>query len=153
MSFLQGIVYQAKLGTLYDKSIRLSTLCELIANKIAPATTQDAALAGRLAKTDLTTNMVSEFPELQGTMGYYYAKHDQLPAEIVAIALKEQYQPRFASDTLPESKIGQALAIADRIDTLVGIFGINQMPTGDKDPFGLRRAALGVIRIINRTQS
>ena len=100
-----------------------------------------------LAKCDLLAQMVFEFPELQGIMGRYYALHDGEPAE-VAQALDEQYWPRFAGDRLPETITGQILAIADRLDTLVGIFAIGQLPSGDKDPFALRRAALGVLRIL-----
>jgi glycyl-tRNA synthetase beta chain len=111
---------------------------------MTPAIITRAAL---LAKTDLTTNMVNEFPELQGTMGYYYALHDG-EAEPVALASKEHYLPRFAGDDLPAHPISQIIALADRIDTLVGTFGIKQIPTGDKDPFGLRRAALGILRIL-----
>lgn len=143
---LKGIVFQAKLGTLYDKTQRISQLTQLIAEKMH-VNQNDAARAGWLAKTDLTTNMVGEFPELQGVMGYYYAQNDGESTQ-VAIAMKEQYMPRFAGDDLPDTSIGQALALADRLDTLVGAFGINQIPTGDKDPYGLRRAALGVIRIL-----
>jgi glycyl-tRNA synthetase beta chain len=103
--------------------------------------------AGLLSKTDLMSDMVLEFPQVQGTMGKYYAQHDGEP-EAVAQALEDQYRPRFAGDTLPEQNIGCAVAIADKVDTLVGIFGINQAPKGDKDPFALRRAAIGLIRII-----
>lgn len=143
---LKGIVFQAKLGTLYDKAQRISQLAQWIAEKMH-ANKEEAARAGLLAKTDLTTNMVGEFPELQGVMGYYYAQHDGEP-EHIAIAMKEHYMPRFAGDDLPNSPIGQALALADKLDTLVGTFGINHIPTGDKDPYGLRRAAVGVIRIL-----
>src|SRR5262249_38903862 len=140
---LKGIIFQAKLGTLYDKAQRLSQLSASLAQHIGADVT-DAKRAGWLAKADLTTQMVGEFPELQGVMGYYYAKGTETDA--VAQALKEHYMPRFAGDELPQSGIGQVLAIADRLDLLTGIFGINQIPTGDKDPFGLRRAALGVLR-------
>ncbi|VVC76829.1 Glycine--tRNA ligase beta subunit [Aquicella siphonis] len=143
---LKGIVFQAKLGTLYDKAERISRLAAFIAEKMH-ADAAMAARAGLLAKTDLTTSMVGEFPELQGVMGYYYARHDGLP-DAVAEAMKEQYMPRFSGDDLPGTPGGQALALADRLDSLAGAFGINQIPTGDKDPFGLRRAALGVIRIL-----
>lgn len=143
---LRGMVYQAKLGSLFDKVERVGSLASAIAAKIS-ADPQLAARAALLAKADLTTNMVGEFPELQGVMGHYYALHDG-EAEEVALAIEEQYKPRFAGDTLPETAVGQALAVADRIDTLVGTFGINQIPTGDKDPYGLRRAALGVLRIL-----
>ena len=143
---LASVVFQQKLGTLQDKSQRVSAIAEAIARGIGG----DPALAARaalLAKCDLMTNMVGEFPELQGIMGRYYASHDGEPAE-VALALDEQYMPRFAGDQLPASKTGQAVAIADKLDTLIGIFGIGQVPSGDKDPFALRRAALGALRII-----
>jgi glycyl-tRNA synthetase beta chain len=143
---LKGIVYQAKLGTLYDKAERISKLAVDIAKQTG-ANEKNALQAGWLAKTDLTTNMVSEFPELQGVMGCYYAQHDGEEND-VAQALKEQYMPRYAGDRLPANPVGKAVAIADRIDTLTGTFGINQIPTGDKDPYGLRRAALGVLRLL-----
>ncbi len=157
---LKGILFQAKLGTLYDKAERLSKLTAMIAITMKTDTMHavrskmlvetgavQASRAGWLAKSDLTTQMVGEFPELQGVMGSYYAKHDGEPEEVI-IALKEQYLPRFAGDELPSHEVGQALALADRIDTLTGSFGINQIPTGDKDPYGLRRAAVGIIRIL-----
>lgn len=147
---LKGMVFQAKLGTLFDKAERISLLAKAIAKQIN-ANPEQAARAGLLAKADLTTNMVGEFPELQGVMGHYYALHDGESDE-VSIALEEQYKPRFAGDELPATPVGQALAVADRIDTLVGTFGINQIPTGDKDPYGLRRAALGIIRILIENQ-
>lgn len=147
---LKGVVFQEKLGSLYDKSQRLSLLASAIANELG-VSKQHAARAGQLAKADLVTAMVGEFPELQGIMGYHYALHDGEP-ESVAIALREQYLPRFAGDVLPETSIGCALALAERLDTLVGIFSIQQQPTGDKDPFGLRRAALGILRILIQKQ-
>lgn len=143
---LKEIVYQAKLGTLYDKAERLSKLTAFIGSKM-DVNRKHAEDAGLLAKADLLTSMVGEFPELQGVMGEYYARHDHESDE-VALALREQYLPRFAGDALPATKLGQALAIADRLDLLVGSFGINQIPTGDKDPYGLRRAALGVVRVL-----
>jgi len=143
---LQHIIFQAKLGTLNDKTKRIALLNTFIAEKIH-VDVQEAMRSGLLAKADLTTAMVGEFPELQGVMGYYYALHDG-EGKAIATALNEQYMPRFSGDVLPETLLGSALAIADRIDTLVGIFGINQAPTGDKDPFALRRAALGVLRIL-----
>lgn len=143
---LKGRVFQAKLGTLYDKAKRISQLAAHI-SECWQENKEKALRAGWLAKADLTTQMVSEFPELQGVMGYYYALSDGESVE-VAEALKEQYLPRFAGDELPKTKLNQALALADRIDTLVGIFSIQQMPTGDKDPFALRRAALGIVRIL-----
>lgn len=142
---LKGIIFQHRLGTLYDKALRLSRLASDIAAQMN-ADVKEAARAGWLAKADLTTNMVNEFPELQGVMGFYYAKEGESKA--VAGALKEQYLPRFAGDQIPKTQLGMILAMADRLDTLVGAFGINQIPTGDKDPYGLRRAALGVLRIL-----
>lgn len=143
---LKNVVFQNKLGTLADKSARVAKLAAAIAYHI-DGDAKLAARAGELSKCDLLTNMVNEFPELQGIMGRYYAAHDGEDAEVAA-ALDEQYMPRFAGDQTPETRTGQALAIADRIDTLVGIFGIKQPPTGDKDPFALRRATLGVLRTI-----
>lgn len=143
---LKDVVYQAKLGTLHDKAERLSKLTSHIAIGINVDKKQ-AERAGMLAKADLVTSMVGEFPELQGVMGGYYARHDGESRDIVD-AMPEQYMPRFAGDALPESKLGAALALADRLDLLAGSFGINQIPTGDKDPYGLRRAALGVVRIL-----
>lgn len=143
---LGTMVFQTKLGTLLDKQQRVAKLAKYIAT-ILNAQPQLAERAAMLAKCDLLAQMVFEFPELQGVMGRYYALHDGEPAEI-AQALDEQYWPRFAGDRLPESRTGQVLAMADRLDTLVGIFAIGQVPTGDKDPFALRRAALGVLRIL-----
>ncbi len=143
---LADVVYQQKLGSLKDRCLRMAR----VGRAIAEHTGGRADLAERaaaLSKCDLMTQMVGEFPELQGTMGRYYALHDGEPEE-VALALDEQYMPRFAGDRLPGSPTGRILALADRLDTLVGIFGIGQAPTGDKDPFGLRRAALGVLRIL-----
>lgn len=143
---LKTVVFQKKLGTLYDKVQRVAALARTIARESG----HDVALSERaalLSKCDLMTNMVGEFPALQGIMGRYYAQHDGEPAE-VAQALDEQYMPRFAGDQLPQTGAGQALALADRLDTLVGIFAIGQAPTGEKDPFGLRRAALGALRIM-----
>ncbi|HKJ22380.1 MAG TPA: glycine--tRNA ligase subunit beta, partial [Gammaproteobacteria bacterium] len=143
---LAAVVFQERLGTLLDKSRRLMQLVETL----APATGADTSAARRgaeLSKCDLLSRMVEEFPELQGTMGRYYAGHDGEPEE-AARAIEEQYLPRFAGDDLPATGAGQALALADKLDTLVGVFAIGQAPTGDKDPFALRRAALGVIRII-----
>ncbi|SNC61589.1 glycyl-tRNA synthetase beta chain [Marinobacter sp. es.048] len=143
---LKPIVFQEKLGSIYDKSVRVAAL----AKKIADAIGSDPALAERaamLAKTDLVTEMVLEFTDLQGIMGQYYAANDGEP-EDVAKALNEQYMPRFAGDDLPTTLTGCAIAIADRLDSLVGLFGINQPPSGTRDPFALRRASLGVLRII-----
>jgi glycyl-tRNA synthetase beta chain len=143
---LKGIVFQGKLGTLFDKSERLITLTEAVAGS-AGIDVAPAQRAAALCKCDLVTNMVTEFPGLQGVMGRYYAQRDGEPSE-VATALDEQYMPRHAGGALPNTGVGQCLAIADRLDTLVGIFAIGQKPTGVKDPFGLRRAALGILRII-----
>jgi len=143
---LGEVVFEKRLGTLYDKTRRV----EALAGTVAAAIGADAALAARaarLAKCDLMTEMVGEFPELQGTMGLYYAQLDG-EHEDVCLALDEQYRPRFAGDALPTTAVAQALAVADRLDTLVGIFGIGQPPSGDKDPYALRRAALGVLRVL-----
>ncbi|MCZ6560122.1 MAG: glycine--tRNA ligase subunit beta, partial [Gammaproteobacteria bacterium] len=143
---LKNVVYQKGLGTLYDKSMRVAALASLLAEQIgvenAPVTR-----AAVLAKCDLLTGMVGEFPELQGTMGQYYAAAGDEPAE-VAQAIGEQYLPRFAGDQLPDSVSGQILAVADKLDTLAGVFLLGKRPTGNRDPFGLRRAALGMVRIL-----
>lgn len=143
---LKTVVFQAKLGTTYAKAERISHLAAGIARRIG-GNRDDAALAGLLCKADLATELVGEFPELQGIAGRYYASAEKLPPEVAA-ALDEQYLPRFAGDRLPQTKTGAAVALADKLDTLAGIFGINQPPTGDKDPFALRRATLGVLRIV-----
>ncbi|EKT61000.1 glycine--tRNA ligase subunit beta [Providencia sneebia] len=143
---LETVLFQQQLGTLRDKTERLEALAGWIAGKIG-ADVNHATRAGLLAKCDLMTNMVFEFTDTQGVMGMHYARHDG-EAEDVALALKEQYQPRFAGDELPSTDVSAALALAEKMDTLVGIFGIGQHPKGDKDPFALRRAALGVLRII-----
>ncbi len=143
---LKSVTFQKKLGSLYDKSQRVSAIAEYIAQAIGCDGTK-AARAALLAKCDLMTDMVFEFTDLQGIMGRYYANLDGEDAEVAA-ALDEQYMPRFAGDELPAGKTGQALAIAEKLDTLIGIFGIGQVPSGDKDPFALRRAALGALRII-----
>ncbi|XPF93049.1 glycine--tRNA ligase subunit beta [Colwellia sp. RE-S-Sl-9] len=150
LTSLESVLFQKQLGTLKAKSERIASLSEFIASKIGENTT-DANRAGLLSKTDLMSEMVLEFPQVQGTMGKYYAQHDG-ENEAVAQALEDQYKPRFSGDTLPEGNIGCTVAIADKIDTLVGIFGINQQPKGDKDPFALRRAAIGLIRIIIEKQ-
>ena len=149
LTTLKNVTFQAKLGSLYDKALRLSDLSAWIAKnwQSDTASINQAARAGLLAKTDLVTDMVYEFPELQGVMGYYYAQHDG-EADNVAVAIREQYLPRVAGDELPTSLTGCALAIADRIDTIVGIFSLGQIPSGDKDPFALRRAAIGILRMV-----
>ncbi len=143
---LAHVLYQAKLGTLKEKAERLSALAAWLAKQLG-ADAKLAARAGLLAKADLVTNMVGEFPELQGVMGGYYAAHDG-EAKEVALAVREHYYPRFAGDRLPEGSVSLAVALADRLDLLTGYFGIKQFPTGDKDPYGLRRAALGVVRCL-----
>jgi glycyl-tRNA synthetase beta chain len=143
---LSSVLFQKQLGTLKEKSERIASLSAVIAGQIGENTEQ-AKRAGLLSKTDLMSDMVLEFPQVQGTMGKYYAENDGEAPE-VAQALEDQYRPRYAGDALPEGNIGCAVAIADKIDSLVGIFGINQAPKGDKDPFALRRAAIGLIRII-----
>jgi glycyl-tRNA synthetase beta chain len=142
---LAGMTFQARLGTYADKSARIAELAELIGRRIGAGA--EVRRAAELCKADLMTAMVGEFPELQGTMGRYYAAAQGLPAEL-ALALEEHYRPRYAGDAIPSTRTGQAVALADKIDTLVGIFAIEQRPTGAKDPFGLRRAALGVLRIL-----
>ncbi len=143
---LGSVLFQKQLGSLADKSERVAAVGIWIARAIG-ADPSGVKRACELGKCDLLTDMVGEFPSLQGVMGEYYARHDGEP-ENVATALREQYLPRFASDSLPASDTGRALAIAERIDTLVGIFAIGQKPTGVKDPFALRRAALGALRIV-----
>lgn len=143
---LGQVIFQQRLGTVAAKSERVAALARSIAAS-SGGHPDWAERAARLAKCDLLTQMVQEFPELQGVMGCYYAAHDGEPAE-VAQALAEQYLPRFAGDRLPASATGRALALADRLDTLLGIFAIGQPPSGAKDPFALRRAALGVLRIL-----
>lgn len=142
---LANVVFQQKLGTLADKSTRIAELAGQIAGAI-DADENKAFRAGELGKADLLSAMVNEFPELQGIMGEYYARHDGEDSE-TAQAIREHYLPRFAGDELPVTRPGLALAIADRVDTLVGIFGIGQAPTGAKDPFALRRAAIGLLRL------
>ncbi|MEQ5573991.1 glycine--tRNA ligase subunit beta [Providencia huaxiensis] len=143
---LETVLFQKQLGTLRDKTDRLEALAGWVASKIG-ADVNHATRAGLLAKCDLMTNMVFEFTDTQGVMGMHYARHDG-ESEDVALALKEQYQPRFSGDALPSTDVSAALALAEKMDTLAGIFGIGQHPKGDKDPFALRRAALGVLRII-----
>jgi glycyl-tRNA synthetase beta chain len=147
---LANVVFQAQLGSVYDKAQRVSALAGFIAERIGGDATR-AARAGILCKCDLASEMVGEFPEMQGIAGYYYAKHDG-EAEDVALALNEQYMPRGAGAELPSTLTGAAVALADKLDTLVGIFGIGMLPTGSKDPYALRRAALGVLRILIEKQ-
>jgi glycyl-tRNA synthetase beta chain len=143
---LNNIVFQQKLGSVYDKSLRVSKLAAYIAKQIGSDPTL-AERAGLLSKADLVSNMVLEFDTMQGIAGFYYAQNDGEHSE-VAVALKDQYLPKFAGDVLPDSLTACAVGLADRLDTLVGIFGIGQPPTGSKDPFALRRASLSVLRIL-----
>ena len=158
---LDKVVYHGKLGTQGARAERVRAIGHAIVNQLRLATVPysvdekdhfdvlDSKVqeAARLAKTDLLTDMVGEFPELQGTMGRYYARHEGL-RDGVAIAIEDHYKPRFAGDALPANHTGTVLALADKLETLVGLFGIGQLPTGDKDPFALRRHALGVVRIL-----
>ena len=143
---LKQVVYEQRLGSLYDKSQRIKTVAVKLA-EVLKSDKKQAARAADLAKCDLLTDMVGEFPKLQGVMGRYYAGYANEPDE-VATAIDEQYLPRFASDRLPQTRTGQIIAVAEKIDALSGIFAIGRAPTGDKDPFGLRRSALGLLRIL-----
>ena len=143
---LERIVYQKGLGSLLDKSMRVAGLCSAISSELG-ISADSAVRAAALAKCDLLTGMVGEFPELQGVMGGYYARLDG-ETEAVASAIEEQYLPKFAGDIVPPSAAGQVLALADKLDTLAGVFALGKKPGGSKDPFGLRRAALGVVRIL-----
>ncbi|WHI44832.1 glycine--tRNA ligase subunit beta [Microbulbifer sp. TRSA001] len=143
---LRQIVFQQHLGSVYDKTERVAALARTIAEKTG-SNGDWAERAGRLCKSDLVTEMVFEFADMQGIAGYYYAENDGEPLD-VAKAMYEQYMPKFAGDELPASDTGTVIALADRLDTLVGIFGIGQPPSGSRDPFALRRASLGIIRIL-----
>ena len=148
ISGLEKVVYHNKLGTQAERSKRVSDLAKAIASKIGDANlATKAEQAAQLSKVDLLTDMVGEFPELQGIMGRYYAQHEKLDNDI-AFAIEDHYKPRFAGDELPRSIVGIAVAIADKLETLVGLFSIGEKPTGDKDPFALRRQALGIIRML-----
>ncbi|RCX10104.1 glycine--tRNA ligase subunit beta [Extensimonas vulgaris] len=155
---LAKVVYHNRLGTQLERVQRVRAIARAIVQQLAAAAEAEAAGAWRalalqadqaaeLAKADLLTDMVGEFPELQGTMGRYYALHDGLPAE-VADAIEDHYKPRFAGDSLPRGPVGVVVALADKLETLVGMFGIGNLPTGERDPFALRRHALGVIRML-----
>jgi glycyl-tRNA synthetase beta chain len=145
---LSKVVYHNKLGTQGERMARVCAIAKAIGQQVGGDTlAQQAEQAARLAKTDLLTDMVGEFPELQGIMGGYYARHDGLSTE-VAEAIEDHYKPRFAGDDLPRNPVGLVVALADKLETLVGMFGIGNVPTGDKDPFALRRHALGVIRML-----
>ncbi len=144
---LKTMVFQRHLGNFYDRAERLAHLAKLIATKVTLTQPKQAYRAGFLCKADLATALVGEFPELQGLLGYYYARADG-EAENVTRAIRDHYLPRSATDKLPKTLTGCAVALADRLDTLVGLFIAGQPPTGDSDPFGLRRAALGLLRIL-----
>jgi glycyl-tRNA synthetase beta chain len=145
---LDKVVYHNKLGTQGERLRRVSAIAKAIGVALGGETlAADADRAALLAKADLLTDMVGEFPELQGVMGGYYARHDG-ETEAIALAVEDHYRPRFAGDALPRNPVGLAVALADKLETLAGLFGIGQVPTGDKDPFALRRHALGVIRML-----
>lgn len=145
---LSKVVYHNKLGTQGERMARVCAIARAIGQQVGgDLLARQAEQAARLAKTDLLTDMVGEFPELQGIMGGYYARHDGLPIEM-AEAIEDHYKPRFAGDELPRNPVGVVVALADKLETLVGMFGIGNLPSGDKDPFALRRHALGVIRML-----
>ncbi|MBF1165111.1 MAG: glycine--tRNA ligase subunit beta [Dechloromonas agitata] len=145
---LSKVVYHNRLGTQGERMQRVAAIARAVAEQLGGGElVQHAEQAAVLAKADLLTDMVGEFPELQGIMGRYYAQHDGLNAD-VADAIEDHYKPRFAGDSLPRGMVGTVVALADKLETLVGLFGIGQIPTGDKDPFALRRHALGVIRML-----
>ncbi len=146
---LGKVVYHNKLGTQGERMERVRAIARAIGQQLGgDVLAKQADTAAQLAKTDLLTDMVGEFPELQGIMGGYYARHDGL-TEDIAFAIEDHYRPRFAGDELPRNNVGVVVALADKLETLVGMFGIGNLPTGDKDPFALRRHALGVIRLLN----
>ncbi|WP_296444467.1 glycine--tRNA ligase subunit beta [Rhodoferax sp. UBA5149] len=145
---LDKVVYHNKLGSQGERTERVRAIAKAIGQQLGGDTLAQAAdTAARLAKTDLLTDMVGEFPELQGIMGGYYARHDGL-SEDIAFAIEDHYKPRFAGDELPRNQVGVVVALADKLETLVGMFGVGNVPTGDKDPYALRRHALGVIRML-----
>jgi len=146
---LSKVVYYNQLGTQGDRMLRVCAIAQTISRALHLDDSMSAQVqtAARLAKADLLTDMVGEFPELQGTMGAYYARHDGL-GESVATAIEDHYKPRFAGDELPRSQLAMVVALADKLETLIGMFGVGNLPTGDKDPFALRRHALGVIRML-----
>ena len=149
---LSKVVYHNKLGSQGERMQRVRKIAHAIGTQLGgqtggPALAAQADIAAMLAKADLLTDMVGEFPELQGTMGGYYARHDGEP-EAIALAIEDHYKPRFAGDALPRNTVGRVVALADKLETLAGLFGIGAVPTGDKDPFALRRHALGVVRML-----
>ena len=144
----RSVVYHNRLGSQGERVQRVCIIAKAIGEQLGgEGLALQAEQAALLAKADLLTDMVGEFPELQGIMGRYYALHDGLSADI-ADAIEDHYKPRFAGDTLPRNRVGTIVALADKLETLVGMFGIGQIPTGDRDPFALRRHALGVIRML-----
>ena len=149
---LAKVVYHNQLGTQGERTERVRAIAREVGRHLGgDALAQSADTAARLAKADLLTDMVGEFPELQGVMGGYYARHDGL-SEDIALAIEDHYKPRFAGDALPRGRVGTVVALADKLETLVGLFGIGALPTGDRDPFALRRHALGVIRMLLEKQ-
>lgn len=145
---LARVVYHNKLGTQGERIERVRAIAQAIGARLgSDHLARDADVAARLAKADLLTDMVGEFPELQGIMGGYYARHDGLGDEVAA-AIEDHYRPRFAGDALPRNQVGLVVALADKLETLAGLFAIGQLPTGDKDPFALRRHALGIVRML-----
>jgi glycyl-tRNA synthetase beta chain len=148
---LAKVVYHNKLGSQGERNERVVAIASAIAAQLgAEGFVAKVAQAARLSKVDLLTDMVGEFPELQGIMGRYYAQHEGL-ADDVAYAIEDHYRPRFAGDELPRSQVGVVVALADKLETLVGLFSIGEKPTGDKDPFALRRQALGILRMLMET--
>jgi len=147
LSKLSKVVYHNQLGSQLDRVERVRSLASMIGAQLSQSTAAKADQAAQIAKADLVTDMVGEFPELQGIMGCYYAHSDGLDTEVAA-AVREQYLPRGAGDELPVTPTGMSLAVADKLETLCGIFAVGQKPTGTKDPFGLRRAAIGLLRIL-----
>ena len=148
---LDKVVYHNKLGSQGERNARVVAIAKAIAEQINPSLTAKVELAARLSKVDLLTDMVGEFPELQGIMGRYYAQHEKLDDD-VAFAIEDHYKPRFAGDDLPRNQVAMLVALADKLETLVGLFSIGEKPTGDKDPFALRRQALGIIRMLIDTK-
>jgi glycyl-tRNA synthetase beta chain len=145
---LAKVVYHNKLGTQGERTERVRAIARAVGKQLGgEVLAKQCDTAAQLAKADLLTDMVGEFPELQGTMGGYYARHDGL-SEAIAFAIEDHYKPRFAGDELPRNEVGVVVALADKLETLVGMFGIGNLPTGDKDPFALRRHALGVVRML-----
>ncbi|QPJ64387.1 MAG: glycine--tRNA ligase subunit beta [Candidatus Nitrohelix vancouverensis] len=148
---LNGVVFQKKLGTSYEKMTRIASLAEALASAVSPEDKEDAIRAARLCKADLVTQMVYEFPELQGIMGGYYARHSG-ENDAVSQAVKDHYKPAFAGDSTPETSVGAIIALADKLDTILGCIGVGLIPSGSEDPYGLRRHALGIIQIIQQRQ-